>query len=176
MLSDVKLDIKVQLSCLGISFEMISQTAEYALRAVVFLAENAGIGHTTEQIAAATKVPSPYLAKVLQSLGRAQIVQSQRGLGGGFSLKKTANELTVLDVVNAVDPIERITECPLGLDAHAKKLCPLHTRLDEANALVERAFAQTTISDLISDPSEGNILTFPFRKDGKKSANKRKKR
>lgn len=174
MVAGIKLDIKIQLSSKG--FPMISQTAEYALRAVVYLAENAGIGQTTEQIAKATKIPGPYLSKVLQQLSRARVVQSQRGLGGGFSLRKTADSLSVLDVVNAVDPIERIMECPLGLDAHAVKLCALHRRLDEATALVEKAFGQTTIADLLADPSEGNVYTFPFQKDKVKPQRQRKKK
>lgn len=155
---------------------MISQTAEYALRAVVCLAENAGQGQTTEQIAKATHIPAPYLSKVLQQLGKARIVQSQRGLGGGFSLRQTSSNITVLDVVNAVDPIERITECPLGLDAHANRLCALHRRLDEANALVERAFEQTSIADLLADPKAGNIYTFSFQKTERtKKRSKRRK-
>jgi len=141
---------------------MISQTAEYALRAIVFLAENTG-GQTTEQISQATKIPTAYLSKVLQLLSRSSIVQSQRGLGGGFTLKIASSKLTVLDVVNAVDPIERIYECPLHLDAHATKLCPLHRRLDDATALIERAFGDTKISDFIADPDQDIIYTFPLQ-------------
>lgn len=63
---------------------MISQTAEYALRAVVFLSKNADMAYTTDQIAKVTHVPAPYLSKVLQPLIKARIVQSQRGLGEDF--------------------------------------------------------------------------------------------
>lgn len=154
---------------------MISQTAEYALRAVVYLAETRGGGQTTEQIARMTQIPPAYLSKVLQQLSRASVVQSQRGLGGGFTLKQQPEHLTVLDVVNAVDPIKRIKECPLGLDAHATRLCALHRRLDEANALVERAFGDTTIAELIADPEAGNIYTFPAKtpdQPGKKKSSR----
>lgn len=155
---------------------MISQTAEYALRAVVFLAENASTGQTTEQMSKATQVPAPYLSKVLQLLGRATIVQSQRGFGGGFTLRKRADKLSVLEVVNAVDPIERIKECPLGLDAHATRLCSMHRRLDEASALVERAFAETSIADLISDPLGGSVYSFPLKTTKAKTSMKSKRR
>ncbi|MDX2106212.1 MAG: Rrf2 family transcriptional regulator [Candidatus Melainabacteria bacterium] len=154
---------------------MISKTAEYALRAVIFLAENVGTGHTTEQIARATHIPAAYLSKVLQQLSKTGVVQSQRGLGGGFSLHKEANDISILEIVNSVDPINRIMECPLGLDAHAMKLCALHRRLDEASELVERAFAQSTIAELLADPKGGNVYTFPFQKNEGKKPSKRRK-
>ncbi|NUQ01687.1 MAG: Rrf2 family transcriptional regulator, partial [Armatimonadetes bacterium] len=94
---------------------MISQTAEYALRAIVCLAAQPEGRLTTPQIAGATRVPAGYLSKVLQLLGRAGLVRSQRGLGGGFVLARPAELISVLDVVNAVDPIQRITGCPLEL-------------------------------------------------------------
>jgi len=131
---------------------MISPTAEYALRAVVAIAQANGESAATRTIATITKVPPGYLPKVLQMLGRAGLVDSKRGLGGGFRLARPADELTVLEVVNAVDPIKRIKECPLGLESHGAKLCPLHKRLDEATEQVERSFAQTTIAELLARP------------------------
>src|SRR5438094_575832 len=118
---------------------MFSQTVEYALRAVVHLAFKAPEGQTTEQIAKATKVPQAYLSKVLQNLVQGGIVKSQRGIGGGMALIKAPGELTILEVVNAVDPIQRIRTCPLDLASHGIRLCPLHHRVDKAMALVEDA-------------------------------------
>ena len=123
---------------------MFSQTVEYALRAVVHLASEAPAPRTTDQIAAATRVPRAYLSKVLQGLVRGGVVHSHRGLGGGMSLVKSPEDLTILEVVNGVEPIQRIRTCPLGLAAHGVRLCPLHRRLDDALAMVETAFAATT--------------------------------
>src|SRR5262245_46906388 len=117
---------------------MFSQTAEYALRAVVYLAAQGGEPRTAQQIAEVTRVPAGYLSKVMQALSRAGLVHSQRGLGGGFTLAVPPADLTVLDVVQAVDPIRRIKSCPLGIKGHVN-LCPLHRRLDQAIALVEKA-------------------------------------
>jgi len=133
---------------------MISQTAEYALRAVVFLAMNSGAAHTTQQISGATRVPAAYLSKVLQSLVRAGMIQSQRGLGGGFILSKSADDVTILEVLNAVDPIHRIRTCPLGIEAHGTTLCALHKRLDDATAAIEKAFRDTTLGDLLARPTK----------------------
>lgn len=130
---------------------MISQTAEYALRAVVWLASSPERAHGTPQIAAAVKVPAGYLAKVMQRLARAGLVVSSAGRLGGFRIARPAGEISVFDVVNAVDPIRRIHNCPLGLASHGNRLCPLHRRLDEAAGAVETAFSGATIADLLSE-------------------------
>ncbi|MCE9606085.1 MAG: Rrf2 family transcriptional regulator [Planctomycetia bacterium] len=147
---------------------MFSQTVEYALRAVVHLAGEAPTARTTDEIAGVTQVPRAYLSKVLQSLGRAGIVHSQRGLGGGMTLVKEPKELTILEVVNAVEPIMRIKTCPLGIATHGTHLCPLHRKLDNAMASVEKAFGGTTLADILADPSRSvPLCEFP---KGKKKA------
>jgi Rrf2 family protein len=142
---------------------MFSQTVEYALRAVVYLAGQAPAARTTPDIARATKVPPAYLAKVLQNLAEKGIVRSQRGVGGGVALAKEPGELTILEVVNAVDPIKRIRTCPLDLASHGARLCPLHRRVDNALAQVEKAFRSTTLAELLSEPTTSKPLCdFPM--------------
>jgi Rrf2 family transcriptional regulator, nitric oxide-sensitive transcriptional repressor len=153
-------------------FCVISQTVEYALRAVVHLASEAPDARTTEQIAQATLVPRAYLSKVLQALARGGVVLSTRGLGGGMSLVKTPEELTILEVVNAVEPIQRIRTCPLGLAAHGTHLCPLHTRVDNALAMMEQAFGATTLAEVLAEPTT-SIPLCPFPNAKPKSRKKR---
>src|SRR5947209_18550484 len=120
--------VKRPVEKIGKRWGMFSQKVEYALRAVVHLAAEAPAARTVEQIARATQVPPAYLAKVIQALVHAGVLRSQRGIGGGISLAKAPAELTILEVVNAIDPIRRIDHCPLGLAAHGVNLCPLHRR------------------------------------------------
>ena len=117
----------------------------------------------TDQVAEATKVPKAYLSKVLQGLVHAGIVRSQRGLHGGVTLVKTPEKLTILEVVNAVEPIVRIRECPLGLKAHGVRLCPLHNRMDNAMATVEEAFRNTTLAEILAEPTDSTPLCEPPR-------------
>ncbi|MEQ8849409.1 Rrf2 family transcriptional regulator [Botrimarina sp.] len=137
---------------------MLSQTVEYALRTVVHLAANAPDSCTTAQLSDATRAPAAYLSKVIQALVRAGLLQSQRGAGGGVALAVSPQELTILDVVNAVDPIGRIESCPLGIASHGKRLCPLHRRLDGALAAVETAFASTTLAEVLAEPTDSPPL------------------
>jgi len=132
---------------------MLSQTAEYALRAMVSLAGGESAGEprarTALDLAQESKVPFDYLSKILNSLSRAGLVSGQRGRGGGFQSVRPASELTVLQVVNAVDPLKRIRTCPLGLKSHGTNLCPLHRKIDDAMLSVEEAFGSTTIESLL---------------------------
>jgi len=66
--------------------------------------------------------------------------------------------LTILDVVNAVEPIVRIRQCPLGLKTHGVRLCPLHKRMDNALAMVETAFRQTTLAEVLAEPTASHPL------------------
>lgn len=140
---------------------MLTQTVEYALRAVAYLGQQAPTPRTTDQIAVVTRVPKAYLSKVLQSLVHAQILNSQRGVKGGISLARDPADLTILEIVNAVDPIQRIHVCPLGLAAHGVKLCPLHRRIDDAAASVEEAFGKTTLAEVLNEPTTSTPLC-PF--------------
>ncbi len=137
---------------------MFSQTTEYALRAAVWLAQNTGSPQTTAQVGEATKVPISYLSKVLQSLGRAGIVRAVRGLHGGFELVHSPELVSILDIVNVVDPIRRIKSCPLNLQSHSKQLCPLHKKMDQALAVVEESFRTTTLADVLRPGSEQRPL------------------
>lgn len=139
---------------------MISQTAEYALRAIVYLADQTE-PQTNAQIAAVTQIPVGYLAKVMHVLSRARLVKAQRGKQGGFTLAPDPKKLTVLEIVNAIDPVRRFHECPLGL--HGINLCPLHRSLDNAAQAIETTFGDTTIADLINVPKHRKPLCgFPI--------------
>jgi Rrf2 family protein len=143
---------------------MIPKTAEYALRAIVMLACQPQRAYSAEQIAESTRVPRRYAHKVLQALVRAGLVRSQSGPGGGYALVRPPEEVSILDVVNAVEPIPRIRHCPLGVPGHTR-LCPLHRELDEACAATERAFARVAIAQLL-DQADAAPPLCKLERDG----------
>ena len=76
-------------------------------------------------------------------------------------LVSSADDLTILEVINAVEPIRRYHECPLGL--HGRNLCPLHRKLDDAAQMIEDAFGNTTVADLNNVPrSRKPLCKFPL--------------
>jgi len=132
---------------------VISTTAEYALRAVVYLAEKDGGRWTTRSIAEATQIPPGYLAKVMQTLAQAGVVSGQRGVNGGFALDRPAADISIYEIIRVIDPLKRIKDCPLKLPEHAEQLCPLHMRLDQAVAQVEASFQDSSVADLLNRPT-----------------------
>lgn len=127
---------------------MFSQTVEYALRAMMHLASTGGAAETGDKIASATRVPPGYLSKVMRDLVLAGLVRSFRGPNGGFTLARPVDDISILDVVTAVDPIRRIDRCPID-DPHHTDLCALHRRLDDALAIVEQTFRATSLADVL---------------------------
>ncbi len=131
---------------------MISKTAEYALRAVTCLATDTRKPVSADVLAEKTKVPRRYLTRVLQDLAEKGLVVVSQRAGWRSMFSHATDGVTILDVINAVAPLERITSCPLGLKSHTS-LCPLHAELDRAFAATETAFAAVTIRQLLESTS-----------------------
>jgi Rrf2 family transcriptional regulator, nitric oxide-sensitive transcriptional repressor len=137
---------------------LLSEASEYALRAVVWLAQKPREPKKVRDIAAETRAAPGYLVKILQSLAKAGILSARRGIHGGFTLVRDPAGLSVWEVIDAVDPIERITRCPLRLKPHRKALCPLHRRIDGALAGIEAVFRESTIQELLDTPGHPRAL------------------
>ena len=128
---------------------MISQTAEYALRAATYLLSRQGEIVSRREIAADTQISTAYLPRVMRALSDAGVVAAHRGPGGGYAIAADPQAVTVYDVVTAIEPIRRIEKCPLGLSDH-EQLCPLHAQLDQLAESVERVLRQTRVIDLVT--------------------------
>jgi Rrf2 family protein len=130
--------------------KLLSDTTEYALRTVMWLSRDPASGQTTKQIAQGTGIPGDYQSKVIQLLASKGIVHSKRGIGGGVRIIVSPEDCTVLDIVEAVDPIQKIQTCPLGLNnAHGICLCPFHQGLNEAADQLKAGLAKLRIADLL---------------------------
>jgi Rrf2 family protein len=137
---------------------MLSKTVEYALRIMILLTERKGTSLTAEQIAAATLAPAGYTVKVLQQLSRATLLKGQRGRNGGFALACDPTKVTLLDVITAIDPLERITDCPLGRTEHQHSLRLLHKQIDTAIEALESSLSSVSLQDVI-ESGDGSSLS-----------------
>ncbi|HRG51751.1 MAG TPA: Rrf2 family transcriptional regulator [Bacteroidia bacterium] len=108
---------------------MVSKTCEYAIRAMLFIAQksksNTKVG--VKHIAKAIDSPEPFIAKILQELSRKGLLLSAKGPTGGFFLDNSLLKQSLADIVSAVDGDRLFTGCGLGLKSCSeKKPCPIH--------------------------------------------------
>ena len=143
--------------------KLLSDACEYGLRAVVWLSQCPDEPQKVKDIAEQIKAPAGYLIKVLQDLTKAGILSARRGSNGGFLMLSDPTKITPLDVINAIDPIERINTCPLGIAIHGSDLCQIHRRIDDAMGAIEESFQQLSIHEVIAKTLENesfcNTLT-----------------
>ena len=132
---------------------MFSETNEYALRIIAYLAGNAGATVKNVDISKATQVPAGYLYKVLQTLNRAGLVASQRGKHGGYKLNRPGKNLRLRHHPGR-RPAPPIRSCPLHFKSHGVNLCPCHSTSNQAFAAVEEAFRTSTIAELLDEASD----------------------
>lgn len=127
---------------------VLSLTMEYALRAAAFLSQHGGQNCPVQDIAAETQVPLDFLSKVMKDLCRAGLVRSKPGRNGGYALDRPPSDITLFEVIGAVQPIRLLDRCPLNKPCHAHQLCPLHLALRSATEAFASSLRVATLGDL----------------------------
>jgi len=130
---------------------MLSRTAEYALRAVVHLAQQPhGVPVRAGDLADAVDVPRNYLGKILHELVRAGVLVSSRGKSGGFSLALPAEKLPLLRIVAPFDNVTEKRQCILGRpECSEDDPCAAHSRWKTASEEISRFFRSTTVGNVL---------------------------
>ncbi|MCU0377536.1 MAG: Rrf2 family transcriptional regulator [Bacteroidales bacterium] len=135
---------------------MLSATCKYGIRAVLFIASrpdkktNTGLRMIAEEL----KVPQPYLAKILQILSKKKILGSTKGPHGGFCLEKPESELTLMDIIEAIDGGDFFDSCYItgkrcSFDNPDKAVCILHNDLREEKVRLSAFFRSKTVEALV---------------------------
>jgi Rrf2 family transcriptional regulator, nitric oxide-sensitive transcriptional repressor len=127
---------------------MFSNTTEYALRAMAYLAANAPASLSTARIAKVIRAPAPYLSKLMQDLRRGHLVTSRRGPRGGMTLARPANKITLLEVVDAIKSSKRPR-------ATAAVLKPLNQKVDGIVDQLRKSLAATSLADVVAGTKRG---------------------
>ena len=132
---------------------MFSSTTEYALRAVIYIAEHEAAGPVSGgTIASALGAPANYLAKTLHGLVKAGLLESTRGKGGGFRLVEPADTVSLLAVASVFDRIDEQRRCLLGRpQCRDDQPCAMHERWKPLAEGFSAFLRDTTVADLM-DP------------------------
>jgi Rrf2 family protein len=135
---------------------MISKTAEYALRAMVALKnQHPGDRVLNRDLSATTGIPQNYLSKIMHALGRAGLVMSERGPGGGFRLRRNAGAITAYQIVALFEDLEGTRRCLLGQSTcRDDNGCPAHEAWKAVREAYEGFLKKTTLDVLSPDLAE----------------------
>lgn len=137
---------------------MLSKTCEYAIRALIFIAQKSDLGIKVgiREIAEGIASPEHFLAKILQDLCRQGLVLSAKGPNGGFYLDKSSKTITLADVVMAIDGDKIFRGCGLGLkNCSEKKPCPLHEEFKVIRKQMYDMLKSMTVTDFNYELSQG---------------------
>jgi len=128
---------------------MITKKTEYAIRALWELANENGHLATANQIAQRQCIPPKYLPQIVSELSRSGLLLSVRGYGGGIRLSRPAKEITVLEVIEAMQGKLWMFECQMGpCDCDFGPGCELKTVYDRAKTSLESIFGETNLSEI----------------------------
>ncbi len=135
---------------------MITQTAKYTLRTLAYLAQQEGDTFLqTREIAEALNIPLNYLGKILQKISRARLVDSQKGLRGGFRAIRPANQISLFEVLMALDCIPSDMVLTKS-DPPDKHLPPtFFDRFESIARLYTDFLRKTTLADMLAAPDAG---------------------
>jgi len=100
-------------------------------------------------VAAHERVPGPFLGKIFQTLVRANILASNKGPGGGFSIARDPKTITLFDIYQAIDGTTYLEGCAVGLARCSDETpCPLHERWKPVRERIRNYLQTTTLADM----------------------------
>jgi Rrf2 family protein len=144
---------------------MLSRSCVHAIRAVVVLASlPPGAYCGTSAVADSTGAPRNYLGKLLLQLSRRGLVESQKGLGGGFRLAKSPDKISLYDVVESIEDVARWNDCAFGgKSCSSDAPCPLHDRWGAVRTAYLSLLKNTSVAELVVSDA---LAQLPVMEDG----------
>lgn len=149
---------------------LLNQTAEYALRAMVWIALlEPGKAIRARDLAEVTAIPQHYISKILRRMVVRGLLQSRRGVGGGFRLSRPARDITFCEVLDAVDAAPDGGGCVFGFEAcDLERPCPLHDSWSAVSAMFYEWATGTTLADVQPDGVESVLARLAEPRDTKR--------
>jgi len=141
---------------------MFSKACEYAIKSVIFVAQEALAGRKTnvKQISEATNAPESFVAKILQPLSKKGILLSNKGKQGGFTIDLDKLEkIKLIEIVLITDGADILTRCAFGLDkCSSEKPCPFHFKYKPIRESLQRSLSEISIYDMALKTEQGEAF------------------
>ncbi|MEE8423642.1 MAG: Rrf2 family transcriptional regulator [Thermodesulfobacteriota bacterium] len=132
---------------------MLSRACEYAIQAAIYMAKKPRREYTLiREISKELNIPHHFLGKIMQSLVKKGIMISHKGPKGGLALSKKASEISMLDVVTAIDGSDFTSRCIIGLKkCEDTSKCPLHITWCDKRENLKEMFSAESLAKLVKD-------------------------
>ena len=140
---------------------MFSKSCQYAFQSVIYIALHSQNGACVglKVIADHQEIPNHFLSKILQILVRNNILISTKGPNGGFALKKSSNNIRLMEVVEIIDGHGIFDRCGIGLkECSDTNSCPIHFDYKQIKEKIKQLLSEKTLGDLIKDIEMGKSI------------------
>jgi len=140
----------------------VNKLTDYATVVLIEIARS-DVVRSSQHVSERTGIPLPTVAKLMKSLNKAGLVVSQRGVGGGYVLGRKPGEITVADVIQAVEGPIALTACADTSDEHCgiEAICPVQGKWNKVNTAVRAALNDVTLADMAEDVAAFGIRPRP---------------
>ena len=153
--------------------QIYSRSAEYAIRASVYLADvEEGRYATVKNIAQKCHTPTQFLAKILQQLARKGFLRTSKGTAGGYALRRPAGDIKLLELVDAIDGLSEYQRSPGGMaERHEEAQCGMQEFWKELREHVLHYLEETSVLDL--NAAQKKIAALSKKKRPRKPTKKK---
>ncbi len=140
----------------------VNKLTDYATVVLIEIARS-DVVRSSQHLSVRTGIPLPTVAKLMKSLAKGGLVTSTRGAGGGYALGRNPVEITVADVIQAVEGPIALTACADTSDEHCgiESVCPVQGKWNKVNTAVRAALGEVTLMDMVDDVSAFGIPPRP---------------
>ena len=142
----------------------LNRLTDYAVVVLSQMGRDPDRVHTTARLAEDSAVPLPTVSKLMKQLARAGLVTSRRGAAGGYVLSRPAAQITVVEVITALEGPIALTACVDGAVDHCdvEALCAMRGNWNKVNRAIETALASVSLADMSVSPAE--MFALPGRR------------
>ena len=140
----------------------VNKLTDYATVVLIEIARS-NVVRSSQHLSERTGIPLPTVSKLMKSLNKAGLVVSQRGAGGGYVLGRRPGEISVADVIQAVEGPIALTACADTSDEHCgiAAVCPVQGKWNRVNAAVREALSEVTLADMAEDVAHFGLSPPP---------------
>jgi FeS assembly SUF system regulator len=146
----------------------LNRLTDYAVVVMSQMALRGGETRSAQQISEDTGVPLPTVAKLLNLLGRAKLVTSQRGASGGYILSAEPEEITVAQIIQAMEGPIALTACVDGATdcCGAEAFCPMRGNWNRVNDAIREALTSVSLAEMTALPASFGLPSPATRRPG----------